>query len=365
MFNHKHYVPIIKWKRGERNALEKLDPALKTNMTPLLEIQPIPFNHKEGTFSKTLDQHLENIGAQVKSAWDQDRPIFVDIDTLYENIESSEETVQSGQHPVEFIIDIIESNGIKVIPVTGIYRYQSFHDAIERITTKYHRGICIRLQEEELSDLASLPKVIDDLLDFHKISPKDVDLILDYKQILPTQEQTHVGNLILLLAQFPLISEWRTLTIASTAYPKTLQQIATGSNGSIPRTEWSVYQKLLTLSLGRLPAFSDYNITHPDFVDLDPRLINVAAGIRYTYSNKYYIFRGVSVKKNGFAQMTSICQDVVQHRCYRGGTFSFGDKEIEDCANQTRTTNGNLETWVTAGINHHLTLVAKDIANLP
>ncbi|WGT39032.1 beta family protein [Lysinibacillus sp. 1 U-2021] len=365
MFNHKHYVPILKWKRGERTALEKLDPTLKKYMTPLLEIQPIPFDHKKGVLSKTLDQHLQNVGSQVKSTWNQDSPVFVDVDTIYENLDSSEETVQSGQHPVEFVIDSIESNGVPVIPVTGLYRYQSFYDAILRVSAKYKRGICIRLQEEELSDLTSLPKTINDLLATYKISPKDVDLILDYKQILPTQEKAHVGNLILLLAQFPLISEWRTLTLASTAYPKTLQQIPTGKNGSIPRTEWRVYEKLLTLSLGRFPSFSDYNITHPDFVDLDPRLINVAAGIRYTYSDKFYIFRGVGVKNNGFLQMTSICQDIIQHQCYRGSTFSFGDKEIENCAHQTRATNGNLETWVTAGINHHLSLVTRDIASLP
>ncbi|TQR27212.1 hypothetical protein C7Y47_23465 [Lysinibacillus sphaericus] len=114
----------------------------------------------------------------------------------------------------------------------------------------------------------------------------------------------------------------------------------------------------------RKPSFGDYNITHPDFVDLDPRIINVAAGIRYTYDDKFYIFRGVGVKSKGFAQMLNICNDVIKHSCYRGNTFSFGDQEIYNCANQTRSC-GNSETWVTAGINHHLTNVSNDISSLP
>ncbi|MFJ8516157.1 beta family protein [Lysinibacillus xylanilyticus] len=365
MFNQNHYVPILKWKRGERTALEKLTSTVKNNMTPLIEIQPVPFDHKERVFSKTLDQHLAEIGTQVKTAWGQDKPIFVDVNTLYENGDFSEEVLQSGQHPVEFIIDEIEANGTKAIPVTGIYRYHSFHSSIKKMNDKYKSGVCLRLEEGEFSDTESLRKEINNFLNYIKEKPENIDIILDYKQILPKQEATHINNIILLLAQFPFISEWRTLTIASTAYPKTLQQIPTDSNGDIPRTEWEVYKKLSALSLGRTPSFGDYNITHPDFVNLDPRVINMAAGIRYTFDNKFYIFRGIGVKNNGFTQMVKICNDVINHTCYRGSTFSFGDNEIYNCANQTRSTNGNAETWVTSGINHHLTIVAQDISNLP
>lgn len=40
MFDHSHYVPVLRWKRGERGALKRLDPVDRAAMTPLLE--PLP-----------------------------------------------------------------------------------------------------------------------------------------------------------------------------------------------------------------------------------------------------------------------------------------------------------------------------------
>ena len=254
MFSENHYVPILKWKRGERTALEKLAPALKNGMTPLIEIQPVPFDHTNGVFSKTLDQHLGSVGNHVKTAWNQDTPLFVDADTLYVNGDFPVDTLlQSGQHPVEFLIDDIEAQGTKAIVVTGLDRYKPFQVAIKVVNDKYKRGICIRLEESDLSDINSLHVDIDNLLAFLDEKPENIDIILDYKQILPKQKQAHINNIIFLLAQLPHLSEWRTLTLASTAYPKTLQQVPTGSNGALDRTEWDVYKMIIALSLGRKP----------------------------------------------------------------------------------------------------------------
>ena len=34
MFNERHYVPILRWKRGERGALSQLADADKQRLTP-------------------------------------------------------------------------------------------------------------------------------------------------------------------------------------------------------------------------------------------------------------------------------------------------------------------------------------------
>lgn len=363
MFNHDQYVPILKWKRGERTALEQLEPAYKTKMTPLIEVQPVPFNHALGVFSKSIDEHLEKIGKTVKAAWNQEKPVFVDVFSLYNNEDFEDDTLQTGQHPIEFVIDDIETNGIPAIPVTGIYRHDPFHSSIKSIIKKYNRGVCLRLEESDFSDIPSLKQSIDDLLNYLVIEKDLVDIVLDYKQIIPQQQQQHINNVALTLVQLPYLQEWRTLTLASTAYPKNLGQISTNSNGTLPRTEWNVYQSLRGYGLARQPAFGDYNISHPDFVNLDPRVINMAAGIKYTAGNEFLIFRGKGIKNNGFSQMVQICQSVINHKRYKGNNFSFGDQYIYDCAHQTVTT-GNPEKWVIVGVNHHLSVVSNDLSNL-
>lgn len=37
MFDHRHYVPILRWKAGEKRALKGLLPRDKAGMTPLFE----------------------------------------------------------------------------------------------------------------------------------------------------------------------------------------------------------------------------------------------------------------------------------------------------------------------------------------
>ncbi len=34
MFTHRHYVPILKWKQGEYQALSRLSNVVKDNLTP-------------------------------------------------------------------------------------------------------------------------------------------------------------------------------------------------------------------------------------------------------------------------------------------------------------------------------------------
>ncbi|WP_422802525.1 beta family protein [Sulfitobacter pontiacus] len=48
---------------------------------------------------------------------------------------------------------------------------------------------------------------------------------------------------------------------------------------------------------------------------------------------------------------------------FRGATFSLGDKYIADCAAHAVGT-GNSTTWKWVTINHHITIVADDLATL-
>jgi len=65
-FDHSHYVPILKGKQGELNALQSTDPKLLTKVTPLVEIPPIPPAWPEGENQKpvpgkTIDEHIKSV----------------------------------------------------------------------------------------------------------------------------------------------------------------------------------------------------------------------------------------------------------------------------------------------------------------
>lgn len=362
MFDNKEYVPILKWKRGERTALEKLNHHLKHHMTPLLEIQPIPYDFKKGDFKKSLDEHLANIGVTVKESWGLEKPIFVDAFTIYDNEDFDSDTkLLNDKHPLEFIVESIESNDTPVVPVTGLLRYPEFNTAIKRVVDTFQRGVCIRLTSDDLADLEALKSDLEQLTKDLNLSKNAVDIVLDYKHVNDKQRTALLQNLILVIAQFPFLHEWRTFTISATSIPRTLG-ISTNSTGSITRTEWLVYKQIKNSGLSRIPSFSDYNINNPDFVNIDPRFMKIAAGVKYTIPNEFLIHRGSVIKNNGFGQMTAITQALIQHKDYAGPSFSYGDQYIFDCAHGGAT--GSPEYWVIVGVNHHLTHVVNALANL-
>ena len=48
---------------------------------------------------------------------------------------------------------------------------------------------------------------------------------------------------------------------------------------------------------------------------------------------------------------------------FRGSGFSSGDEYIAGCANGSRGVS-NQTRWKEVGINHHITMVVRDLANL-
>ncbi|HHW36804.1 MAG TPA: hypothetical protein GXX18_06125 [Bacillales bacterium] len=363
MFNYNHYVPALKWKRGERVALKNLTPKELDNITPLIEIQPIPYNHKEQVFKKTIEQHLDNTGANLLEIWSSKRPIFIDGHTLFDDTRIDPEILlNNGQSPLEFIIDDIESFGISAIPVTSLLRYESYHESVQFCVEKYKRGVCLRLFKSDLSDINHLNQNIDNILQYLKVNIEDVDIIIDYRQIDPDEKYQIINELILSIAKFPYLKRWRTFTFLSTSMTKNLSHIPTNTTNELAREEWNIYLELLKQGISRFPSFGDYNISHPDWFDFDSTKYDRGANLKYTVDSKYIIFRGRGVKKYGFNQMQQLCQNVILHKEYCSKTFSFGDEYIYNCANGTEST-GNSETWVRVNVNHHLAFIINCLTN--
>src|SRR5882724_8756793 len=116
MFDHAHYVPILKGKEGEYQALRELTPAIRNGLTPLIEPIPIPYDFANEVPAKTVDQHLGNFISKIEASWGLD-PIFFDLDWIPDL-----ERMADGRHPLKFIFDAARAAGSQAIPVTGLNR---------------------------------------------------------------------------------------------------------------------------------------------------------------------------------------------------------------------------------------------------
>lgn len=64
-FDHHRYVPCLRWKQGEYQAMLRLSEPAKDFITPLIEVPEIGFDFAKGRPSKTVDDHLEPFAKRV------------------------------------------------------------------------------------------------------------------------------------------------------------------------------------------------------------------------------------------------------------------------------------------------------------
>src|SRR5690348_12161441 len=98
MFDHRHYVPILKGRQGEYGALETLNLRTKNSLTPLIEIPPIPWDWTEDQPLKTIDGHLAKIATTFEKSIGGGRSFFVDLLWIPES-----ERMEDGTLPLDWI----------------------------------------------------------------------------------------------------------------------------------------------------------------------------------------------------------------------------------------------------------------------
>ena len=134
-----------------------------------------------------------------------------------------------------------------------------------------------------------------------------------------------------------------------------------GTVGTIPRREWDLWSALRDCELPRMPAFGDYAIQHPE-PPADEIAGNVMrANIRYTAASQTVVARGRGpVTQRGNEQYEDLCKQLVARAEFSGGSYSWGDGVIDECARGLRDA-GSQGMWRGAGTSHHLEFVTDQV----
>lgn len=376
MFSRSNYIAVIKWKRGERGALQDLDQKILSNIIPLIEIQPIPYDHDDKVFKRTIDQHLGDTGENLAECWGRNT-VFVDGYTLYDDKRIDKNIKMSnGMSPLEFVIEDIEKQNISTIPVTTLSRPIDYNFSIQNCLSKFQNNLAIRIYLKDLLDVSKFQMELDNLLSFFKMPRDKVHIFLDLAEInynfqnngtILIDQKTldeYIQNITTNINALPYLNEWNTFTILCTSVINNFSSVKVSTNCELPRLEWHIYKNLLACELKRMPNYGDYTVSSPDWFDFNPRRMPVSVNVKYTVENKYLIFKGVSVNSAGNDQIYSLCQLVIKHPEYCGRTYSAGDEFIYQCGKAIRPTPGNQETRIRYWVNHHLTLVSNCLTNL-
>lgn len=363
MFDIKHYVPVLRWKAAEKEALEKLSKEQKGYITPVIEIiMPQTPPSKKGEPAKTpevmlaesielLSSRLPKLPIEIKKYWGE-TSVFIDLSLV---------DVSLRVDGLRQILSVGKSLGLCLIPVVKLNSSPDIKQAYITLAKENDKGLCLRLFRSNFNE-NSLSAEINSFLNSYKLDPQNIDLLVDFQITNGLCYKLSDLN-----QQIPYLSKWRTFTVVSGAFPKDLTNFSVDLH-YIDRLDWDSWiNQIQSNRLIRKPTFGDYTIQHPIYYEPTPGM-NPSASIRYTLKNKWMIMRGEGLrneKGKGFAQYPANAQLLSKHKDFFGVNFSYGDAYIEGKGRDVNTKEtGTPRTWLRAGINHHLVCVITQVSSL-
>ena len=349
-FGPNHYVPVLKVKRGEKAALRQIASGVRTRITPLLEIV-------ERRPEKSITAHLATSFRDLAASVTGYPRCFLDL----REIESD------GTHAADEVFRYAAATGLAFTPVTGISRSADLAAALNH----KKRGLALRLTRSEFES-GGLTAKIKSFIAHHKLSPTQVDLIVDVGAV---ENMISLGVSTLtndFLAAVPHHNSWRTLTVSASAFPVSMGGVIRHSHDFAERVDWIAWRDNLhgrRAALTRLPTFSDCAIQHPRGVEgFDPRTMQVPAAIRYTRNDNWLLLKGESTRTTPpsvqFPDLAVRLVYGVLKNCYLGPQHCVGCASIKDAADGAPG-YGSAEAWRRLGTIHHLSHVMMGLGSLP
>ena len=367
MFGPSHYVPILRWKQAERFALRYLQPEDRKRITPLIELTPLSFKSKKTPQREAVPlDPVQVVHEESKKLLEacSNFPFFLDLRHVAVDIARNRGRI----HALEYFAEVGRNYKLALVPVTGLLRTAQYQASVATIVKADNRGLCLRLTPAEIMD-SGFKSILKAFLSSMRLGEESVHLLVDYEAGEPA-----VPSLSSILAAIPKLGKWQTLSMASGAFPPDLQGFELG-NQRIPRSDWLAWKRAVSQSEIRIrkPSFSDYTIQYGMYKE-PVEGSNPSVSVRYTLDEEWLIMRGEAVRGkatsesnesrpgreqwHGHAQLLCDNQDL-----FYGEGFSWGDAFIRE-KSLDKKNYGSHEIWLRAGINHHMTVVSRQIASL-
>jgi hypothetical protein len=289
------YVPVLRWKQAEKDALEWLRQEDRSRLKPLLEIIPQSFRGKDGGPTSSVRAVLATIARDIGTHWGP-LPVFVDVDHLIKagiREPSGCQLLEVLAEETRRLLPLFPRKS-NLVPVTGLGRSEDHQSAVSSIVEEDKTGACFWITPREVSHRKLADKV-EALLSRFRLDMADADLLVDYQAAKASQP-----DLKTLCASLPQLSKWRSFIVLIGAFPIDLQELEKNRRHTVPRDDWLFWHnQVRTLPRGtRRPTFGDYTIQHPIYKE-PPGNANPSASIRYTHSEYWVIMRGEGLCHEG------------------------------------------------------------------
>ena len=350
-FGLNHYVPALKLKAGEKDALAILSSTIKQRITPILQVV-------ERVGPKPIDKHIETAFKKILPAVTGLSRFFID----------PMEIASAGPPAAKSVFAECAKLGVPFTPVAAPSRPSNL--TLAAIQAPGRSGLAVRVTRADFESgaLAAFPGY----LAAHSISAVETDLIVD---LGPVEDMIADGIAALaeaFISSVPHIAQWRTLTLLASAFPMSMRHVDKDSHDYVERAEWQAWRNNLRKagpSLPRPPTFGDWGIQHPVGVEnFDPVKMQGSAAIRYATGVNWLLIKGRGTRKlSPGKQMPGLAAQLTTgalKKSFAGRSHCAACALIVAAANGAPSLAG-LTKWRQIGTAHHITTTVEAIQNLP
>ena len=348
------YVPIVKGKRNDIEAVSRLSDEVRGLIKPLVEAMPV--DRKKGAIEEHINKFVHYIVKYLPSG-----EMFVDFYGLL-----PDEKLKDGSNKIIAGFNLLKNCGRAITPTYGLERNDDLWVQLKSVVRNFDQGFCFRISLDDLDDKSeeTWTQVIERASDMG-LSPSQVDIVIDLR-FVGDKDEIDLKNLVIdFLALNAKASKYRSVTVIGSSALKTVKEIGKDSVGEVNRIElglWLALRRDVDESMQLL--FGDYGVVHPDFIDVGPNP-NTNAKIRYTVGSRILYFRGHGLRRpvKDYAQYHDIAAKVCADKRYLGANVSYGDSYVDQCARKL-IKHGSPSTWVRADMNHHISYTAHQTERL-
>ncbi|CCG04054.1 beta family protein [Blastococcus saxobsidens] len=339
------YVPILKSRQGELNALRDASPQTRQSMVPLVEVVPPSEDPSPG---EAIDKACIDAATKLADRY-SGQPLMLDAGLFDLTVKHRSQTA------VGLLAEWAASTGLDAWPVIRLDDPESAQIDAGRAHERDGRGVTIRLDGEDLDeDAEDVDNALAGVLSNTGTTRADTDLLLDVGAIDGDIAVRGGASLVRsLLRGLEDVDQWRSVTVAAGAFPIDLSQFSPRVIGERPRFDAQLFDAVRSKRLPRDIDFGDFAIAHPA-LSTGPAFLPPPQ-LRYTTAEHWLVLKGRRNDPEGNAQFHWICETIAKHPDFVGARLGRADEVI---ASGSLGKPGNGTTWRTIGTTHHLDYVS-------
>ncbi|MEQ5621443.1 beta family protein [Providencia rettgeri] len=356
------YVPILRAKTGEFDAIKNLKGKYASAICPFFEIPRITEDTKKlkdlRESSQLTKDYLKLIANGISSA-NSSPSLFFDFFDW-----KADSYTETGEHILSYMYRALTKKGITVYPVIGFDRWDilDYQKALVGLDVSVETIYCLRIDSvsiDDANDTNYFTEMLDEILNTLGLSPSQVIIMFDFGDV-KNKSIVSISNDLRNLLKITKNFNFRNVMLAGCSFPIIINDAVkdTDSTDFVVRKEMHVWKSIYS-DLASTIIFSDYGIRNPKGGD-GIKAVHANGKIRYTIENKYFVARGHSKQQgNKGAQMYDLARMVVNSPYFLGASFSWGDEQIEKCSNML--IKGNPTQWISFDTNHHISYVIEEV----